>query len=208
MNSISADRERRRCAQIALDYAQALGDDAEVFEAVSTAEEIARRIEGDRAKVAFARGYAAIGLMRPKDVHNVGSVLRAAFCYGAELVAIQGDRTPVRSSQDTPQAWRHIPVLRGNDLRAFIPYDAVPVAVDLVDDAISLPAFQHPQRAYYIFGPEDGTLGRDTLDWCHKRVMVPTRMCMNLAATVNVILYDRMAKAERGARGISNREVA
>lgn len=156
----------------------------------------------------MTRGYASIGLVRPKDTKNVGAVLRAAFCYGAAMVAIQGDRTPVKSSQDTPQAWRHIPVLRGDDLRALIPYDAVPVAVDLVDDAIQLPAFQHPQRAFYVFGPEDGTLGTETLSWCRHRVMVPTRFCMNLAATVNVILYDRLAKADRSARGATYRDLA
>lgn len=146
------------------------------------------------------RGFASIGLVRPKDVANVGAVLRAAFCYEVAMVAIQGDRTPVRSRLDTPKAWRHIPVIRGDDLHAMIPFDAVPVAVDLVDDAISLPAFQHPQRAFYVFGPEDGTLGKAILDWCEHRVMVQTRMCMNLAATVNVVLYDRLAKAERGIR--------
>lgn len=154
------------------------------------------------------RGYAAIGLVRPKDVHNVGGVLRAAYCYDAAMVVIQGDRSGVRSHQDTPQAWRHIPVLRGNDLHDYIPFDAVPVAIDLVDGAIDLPAFQHPKRAYYIFGPEDGTLGNGTLSWCRHRVMVPTRTCMNLAATVNVVLYDRMAKASRMERGLSNRSVA
>ena len=146
------------------------------------------------------RGFSSIGLVRPKDAGNVGSVLRAAYCYDVSMVAIQGDRTKVRHAADTPQAWRHIPVLRGNDLRDFIPFDAVPVAVDLVDGATSLPAFQHPQRAFYVFGPEDGTLGKAVLDWCPFRVMVPTRICMNLAATVNVILYDRMAKAARSIR--------
>lgn len=141
------------------------------------------------------RGYSSIGLVRPKNVANVGSVLRAAHCYGSSMVAIQGDRTPVRSSQDTQKAWRHIPVMRGDDLRTFIPYDAVPVAVDLVDDAVSLPEFKHPQRAFYVFGPEDGTLGKSVLDWCSVRVMVPTHFCMNLAATVNVVLYDRLAKS-------------
>lgn len=154
------------------------------------------------------RGYAAIGLVRPKDANNVGSVLRAAFCYGAAMVAIQGDRSPVRAATDTPCAWRHMPVLRGDNLRDFIPYDAVPIGVDLVDDAVPLPAFQHPQRAFYVFGPEDGTLGRATLDWCKHRIMVPTRGCMNLAATVNVVLYDRLAKADRMARGVSYRELA
>lgn len=150
----------------------------------------------------MTRGFTSIGLMRPKHPENVGSVLRAAFCYDVSMVAIQGDRTQIRSITDTFKAWRHIPVLRGDDMHAMIPFDAVPVAVDLVPDAIPLPAFQHPQRAFYVFGPEDGTLGKSVLDWCPHRVMVPTRSCMNLAATVNVILYDRLAKADRMARGI------
>lgn len=153
------------------------------------------------------RGFSAIGLMRPKDAGNVGAVLRAAHCYGASLVAVQGARTEIRHSSDTPRAWRHMPVLRGDNLRDMIPYDAVPVAVDLVEGAESLTAFQHPQRAFYVFGPEDGTLGAATLEWCQRRVMVPTRGCMNLAATVNVILYDRLAKAERSARGLRNADL-
>lgn len=143
----------------------------------------------------MSAGFASIGLMRPKYPENVGSVLRAAFCYGVAMVAIQGDRTAVRSLTDTTKAWRHVPVLRGPDLHAIIPFDAVPVAVDLVDDAVDLPNFKHPKRAFYVFGPEDGTLGKSVLDWCPHRVMIPTRVCMNLAATVNVVLYDRMAKS-------------
>lgn len=156
----------------------------------------------------MSRGFAAIGLLRPKHHENVGAVLRAAFCYDARLVAIEGDRSPVRSYVDTFKAWRHVPVLRGDDLHAMIPFAAVPVAVDLVEGAISLPAFQHPQRAFYIFGPEDGTLGRRVLEWCQHRVMIPMRECSNLAATVNVVLYDRMAKADRMARGIRYADVA
>lgn len=140
------------------------------------------------------RGYSAIGLVRPKDTKNVGAVLRAAHCYGAAMVAIQGDRTPVKSSQDTPQAWRHMPVMRGDNLMQFAPYGSVPVAVDLVDGAVDLRAFKHPLRAFYIFGPEDGTLGKSITERCPFKVMVPTRVCMNLAATVNVVLYDRLAK--------------
>jgi tRNA(Leu) C34 or U34 (ribose-2'-O)-methylase TrmL len=147
-----------------------------------------------------SRGFASIGLVRPKTPENVGSVLRAAHCYGAAMVAIQGDRTPVRSHLDTPKAWRHMPVLRGDDLRAFIPFDAVPVAIDLVDGAVELPNFVHPLRAFYVFGPEDGTLGKATTDWCKHKVMIPTRDCMNLAATVNVVLYDRLAKSAQRSK--------
>jgi tRNA(Leu) C34 or U34 (ribose-2'-O)-methylase TrmL len=70
----------------------------------------------------------------------------------------------------------------------------VPVAVDLIEGATSLVEFKHPERAFYIFGAEDQTLGRRVLDWCKNVVYVPTDRCMNLAATVNVVLYDRLAK--------------
>lgn len=144
------------------------------------------------------RGYAAIGLMQPKCNANVGSVLRAAHCYGAGMVAIQGQRYE-RARTDTTRAYRHIPLIHG-ELHALIPFDCVPVAVDLVDGARSLHSYTHPERAFYVFGPEDGTLGRDTLQWCRDVIYVPTRGCMNLAATVNVILYDRDKKRAREER--------
>jgi tRNA(Leu) C34 or U34 (ribose-2'-O)-methylase TrmL len=144
----------------------------------------------------ISRGFAAIGLHRPKDKANVGGVIRAAMCYDAASIAISGDRIDgswIKTPANTLAGQRHIPVLRG-DLRNLIPYGAVPVAVDLVDGAEPLPTFAHPESAFYVFGPEDGTLGALVLDWCPLRVMVPTRYCMNLAATVNVVLYDRVAK--------------
>ena len=142
------------------------------------------------------RGFAAIGLHRPKNGFNTGSVMRAAMCYGAASVAISGERVGshhIKHATNVTAAHRHIPVLRG-ELRDLIPYGAVPVAVDLVDDAEPLHSFVHPHSAFYVFGPEDGTLGSAILDWCPRRVMIPTSFCMNLAATVNVVLYDRQAK--------------
>lgn len=142
-------------------------------------------------------GFACVGLVRPKDHANVGAILRAAFCYDAAMIAIEGDRTPIRSHVDTPKAWRHIPVIRNDDLYSVIPYDAVPVAVDLVDDAEDLRDFVHPKRAFYIFGPEDGTLGQKHLSFCHKKVYIPTRTCLNLASCVSTVLYDRLSKEKK-----------
>lgn len=145
------------------------------------------------------RGYAAVGLHMPKTPENVGSALRAAGCYGAAMLATTGKRFPAGCT-DTNKAWRHLPYLRLADADALckvVPYGAVPVAVDLLDTATSLVRYQHPQRAFYIFGPEDGTLGESILSWCRDYVYVPTTHCMNLAATVNVVLYDRMAKQQR-----------
>lgn len=148
------------------------------------------------------RGFAAIGLDNPKCPANIGDVLRACGCYGAKLVVIGGPR-PERLSRlatDTQKAWRHIPHVLVADVFDAIPYGAVPIAVDLVEGATTLPQYQHPERAFYIFGAEDATLGKRILDRCRDHVMVPTSYCMNLAATVNVVLYDRAAKADDARR--------
>src|SRR5258708_6785153 len=139
------------------------------------------------------RGYACIALHMPKTSLNVGSAMRAAYVYDARLIVTSGRRyAPV--SSDTVKAYRHIPFLQTRDVFDAIPYDCVAVAVDLVSDACPLPRYAHPERAFYVFGPEDGTLDDSILRRCRDKIMVPTRQCMNLAATVNVILYDRFAK--------------
>jgi len=119
------------------------------------------------------RGYACIGLYHPTSPINVGSVMRAAFAFDAAFVAIAGTR--VRSGPtDTPKAWRHLPLIFTDDLYAAIPYNCVPVAVELVDNARPLHEYAHPERAFYIFGPENGTLGKAVLDWCRDVVYIPT----------------------------------
>lgn len=139
------------------------------------------------------RGYAAIGLHCPKDKNNVGSAMRAAGCYGAAFVAYTGNRYRPAVT-DTQKFFRHAPLLRVDSIEQVIPYDCVPVAVDLVEGAVPLADYVHPESAIYIFGPEDGTLGEAVLSKCRDRVYIPTRFCMNLAATVNVVLYDRQVK--------------
>lgn len=139
------------------------------------------------------RGYAAIGLDNPKIANNVGSVLRAAGVYGAAFVATSGGRfghTPT----DTMKHYRHMPFIRTDDVLSIVPYDCVPVAVDIIDGARSLFDYVHPERAYYIFGAEDATLGDRIISRCRDVVYIPTSGSMNLAATVNVVLYDRMMK--------------
>jgi len=139
------------------------------------------------------RGFSSIGLHMPKDNLNVGSVLRAAKCYGVSVVAITGTRYS-RARTDTTKAYGSIPLIRCDDLKTCIPYATVPVAVEFISSARNLIGYHHPESAFYVFGPEDGTLGEKVLGWCRDVIYVPTSYCMNLAATVNVILYDRMAK--------------
>lgn len=159
----------------------------------SEAREASETLHGKTSK----RGYAAIGIVNPKNGLNVGSVLRAAGCYGAAMVAVSGPRPGRylgRLPTDTQKAYRHMPLITCDDLHSVIPFDCVPVAVDLIEGAKSLFEYTHPERAFYIFGPEDGTLGKSVTAWCRDVIYVPTNYCMNLAATANVVLYDRACK--------------
>lgn len=139
------------------------------------------------------RGFAAVGLHQPKTPRNIGSVLRAAGCFDAAMVAASGTRYQ-RACTDTQASYKHMPLIQCDDLHSIIPFDCVPVAVDLIDGARDLRTYTHPERAFYIFGPEDGTLGQKITSWCRDVVYIPTKHCLNLAATVNVVLYDRQQK--------------
>ena len=65
--------------------------------------------------------------------------------------------------------------------------------------------FEHPERALYVFGPEDGSLGRAVLARCHRFLVIPTRHCANLSAAVYTVLYDRHAKRVRAGLEAANR---
>jgi tRNA(Leu) C34 or U34 (ribose-2'-O)-methylase TrmL len=143
------------------------------------------------------RGYCGIGLDNPKTGVNVGSAMRAAGVYGAAFVGVSGRRFDLFKRYmptDTMKHRRHLPLFHTDDLKSLIPYDCVPVAVDIIEGALPLHEYAHPERAFYIFGAEDSTLGDRVTSWCRDVVYVPTRGCMNLAAAVNVVLYDRAAK--------------
>jgi len=142
------------------------------------------------------RGFSCIGLDDPKTPVNVGSAIRAAGCYDVSIIAIRGDRFG-RTPTDTMKQYRHRPVLRVEDLHSVVPFDCVPVAVDLIEGATSLIDYVHPERAFYIFGAEDATLGNRVTSWCRDIIYIPTNGCMNLAASVNVVLYDSMQKQLR-----------
>ena len=134
--------------------------------------------------------YSCIGLYNPKSPENVGSVMRAAGCYGVASVFYTGVRYERARDfiTDTKKVHHDIPLIGIDDLKKILPLGCIPVAVELVDGARPLPEYTHPDRALYIFGPEDGSLDKEIRDWCEDVVYIPTTGCMNLAATVNVVL--------------------
>jgi tRNA(Leu) C34 or U34 (ribose-2'-O)-methylase TrmL len=140
----------------------------------------------------------SIGLVNPKTAVNVASILRAAGCYGVSSVFYTGQRyaRAKEFNADTKAFHRIIPTIGVDSLVESIPVGATVVAIELSEGAIPLPEFTHPDNAFYIFGPEDGSIDQDILKVCDEVVYIPTFSCMNLAATANVVLYDRLAKSD------------
>ncbi len=138
-----------------------------------------------------------IGLINPKSVTNVGAVMRAAGCYQADAVFYSGSRyaRAQKFHTDTKHVHRATPLTHCEDLLDCLPAGVKLVCVELVEGATPLPAFEHPAEALYVFGPEDGTISQQVIDRADAVVYVPTIGCMNLAASVNVVLYDRLAKS-------------
>ncbi len=138
-----------------------------------------------------------IGLCNPKNPANVGAVMRAAGCFEVDAVFYTGERylRAARFNTDTKDVSRKLPLTGVDSLLDDVPAQLKIVCVEFAEGALPLPEFQHPDNAIYIFGPEDGTLGQDFIDRADAVVYVPTIGSLNLAAVVNVVLYDRMAKS-------------
>jgi tRNA(Leu) C34 or U34 (ribose-2'-O)-methylase TrmL len=147
------------------------------------------------------RGHApAVVLIDPKYPHNVGAALRACSCWGIGQLWWTGDRVSVDvprgerlPREERMKGYRFVTMIR--DDRVFDRFDAAtPVAVEIRPASESLATFEHPEDALYVFGPEDGSLPKPIRLLCHRFVVIPTHHCLNLAAAVNVVLYDRRLK--------------
>jgi len=139
-----------------------------------------------------------IGLCDPKSPTNVGAILRAAGCYQADSIRFSGTRfaRADKFNTDTKNRNKEIGLAHTEAMLDDLPKPMRVVSVEFVEGAITLPYFEHPQQAIYIFGPEDGSIPQDVIDKSDSVVYAPTICCMNLAGTVNVVLYDRLAKSK------------
>lgn len=149
-----------------------------------------------------------IGLINPKSATNVGAILRASGCYQADQVFYTGQRYQYASRYhtDTQDRIETIALTAIETFDGFSPEGMKTVCVELVEGATALPQFHHPEQAMYIFGPEDGSIPQRIIDQADEVVYIPTHGCLNLAATVNVLLYDRMAKLQ-APKGQDNGDV-
>ena len=123
--------------------------------------------------------------------------MRAAGCFGVDAVFYSGGRfeRAREFDTDTRDVASRIPLQRYENLPLALSAGQSLICVEFALGAQSLTSFIHPENAFYLFGPEDASLQQSVVSVADSVVFVPTEGCLNLAATVNVVLYDRMAKS-------------
>jgi len=146
------------------------------------------------------RGYFGIGVERISKTMNVGSLFRSAHAFGADFmftVAANYDRAE-GSKSDTSDAPGHVPFYAFPDIGSLVlPEKCSLVGVELLDDAVDLPSFRHPQRAAYILGPERDFLSPELVERCDLTIKIPTKFCVNVGIAGAIVMYDRIMSLGR-----------
>lgn len=147
------------------------------------------------------RGFSAIGVVRPKNSNNVGTLWRTAHIFGCAYTFTVGRRFP-RQASDTIKAWKHTPMFEFStlhDLVDHLPFSTPLVGVELDERAKALPEFCHPERACYLLGAEDSGLTAEERIACHYLVEIPTAraFCLNVATAGAILLHDRRTRTMR-----------
>jgi tRNA G18 (ribose-2'-O)-methylase SpoU len=148
------------------------------------------------------RGYFGLGVEGISKPMNVGSLYRTAHAFGADFVfaiAPAVDMRMIRKS-DTSETAKHVPLYEYPTVDALhLPRGCRLVGLELLDDAVDLPSFTHPERAAYVLGSERGTLSPALVARCEHVVRIPTQFCVNLAVAAAILMYDRMITRQRFA---------
>lgn len=142
------------------------------------------------------RSHFGIGIIHGTNASNVGTLWRSAYVLGASYI-FTVHRKYKRVTSDVSQAWSKIPLFHYScfeDLKDHIPYNAKLVGIEMVENAVSLPSYVHPQHAVYLLGNEQSGLGPNVLNLCHDVIQIPGNYSLNVAVAGSVIMYDRVAK--------------
>jgi len=147
----------------------------------------------------------AVALCNPKYSHNIGQSIRAASCFGVKQVWYSGNRITLDEygkkhrlpREERMKGYKDVELHQFDYFFEQFPKDVTPVAVELREGSEMLTQFEHPEKAVYIFGPEDGSIPSVQLQHCHRFVVIPTRHCVNLSAAVYLLLYDRFMKRQQ-----------
>ena len=195
-----------RLAKLASDYAPDVSDavlemasivPAEVFERLSPASiptgVVALGRRPDTSLAALLEDPSAapvVFLEQPRNLGNVGAVVRVAAAAGAAGVVTSGTQDPWAPAALVGGAGLQfaLPVCRTGDLPES---DRPLVAVDPAGDPLNLERL--PERAVLAFGSERSGLSRAlkaSADFCVSIPMAQGVSSLNLATAVAVMLYN------------------
>jgi tRNA G18 (ribose-2'-O)-methylase SpoU len=141
------------------------------------------------------RGYFGIGAEEISKPMNLGALMRTAHAFGASFFFTINAHPKVREAynSDTSRSFDHMPYYAWDNLDALrLPKGCALVGVELTDDAVELPRFQHPNAAAYVLGRERGSLSPDLLSRCAHVVKIPTKFCVNVGLAGALVMYDRL----------------
>ncbi len=148
------------------------------------------------------RGYFGIGVEGISKTMNVGNLFRTAHAFGSSFVfTVEAtyDRTKGQKS-DTSKSGGHMPFFTfptADDL--MLPDGCKLVGIELLEDAVELPSFHHPQQAAYILGPERGNLSPEMIERCDHTIKIPMSFCVNVGIAGAIVMYDRLVSMGRFA---------
>jgi tRNA G18 (ribose-2'-O)-methylase SpoU len=150
---------------------------------------------------ATVRGFFAIGIEGASKAVNLGNLLRSAHAFGASFAfTIGADPRVMDTIADTSRASSHIPLYHWQSVEELrLPRACRLVGIELLDEAVELPAFPHPLQAAYVLGPGRGVLSAGVTARCHHLVRIPTAFSLNVATAGAIVMYDRLRSLGRFA---------
>lgn len=141
------------------------------------------------------RGYFGVGAEEISKPMNLGALMRTAHAFGASFFFTINAHPKVREAynSDTSRSFGHVPYYPYDHLEELrLPKGCVLVGVELTEDAVELPRFQHPQAAAYVFGRERGSISPELQARCAHIVKIPTKFSLNVGVAGALVMYDRL----------------
>lgn len=140
------------------------------------------------------RGFFGVGAEEISKPMNLGALMRTAHAFGASFFFTINAAPKVRDAyrSDTSRAFDHLPYYAFDSVDSvLLPKGCALVGVELLDEAVDLPVFRHPQAAAYVLGRERGSLSPELVARCAHTVKIPTRFCLNVGLAGALVMYDR-----------------
>ena len=148
-------------------------------------------------------GFFAIGVEGISKPRNAGAIFRTAHAFNSDFVFTVNSKVDIKSmySTDTSKTFKSVPYYDYETPQEIsVPKNCAIVGVELCDEAVALPEFCHPMRCAYIFGPERGSLSKETQEKCDYMVKIPTKFCINVSTAVAITIYDRIQSLHKWCR--------